>query len=511
MPFSKPYYLKRITLGLLAVVATLLLAIPYLVQKQTAIDDSFITARHSRNLVRGMGLVFNQDQNVLGTTTPLWALLTTWTFLLPISDETQGNLISLFGGMMGLLGLFLWSRYWFSDSRFLSALLFFALILAPSTADFFTMGMETGPLILLCTLFWIVLVGSEHMKNRWFMVVVLAQAILLLRLDSVFFIGAFGLAYLFLNPERKWRPLFASGGVVSLLTLGCLWICKKKYGYYFPHSMLAKASFQSDISLISPVFYQVWLEKVYQLLRLNFPWPQKYKMVFQFVYQASIWGAFINALLRWRNLRTHQKMALLGSVLYLLIYSLFLTLGGAGVYPWYGHMACFIFFGVMTPILIEQGRQLISRAVFVGLYGGILLMHIIGYSGFFVLGDLNSPGLHLGQFLKKAGCSSVMLEPIGYIGFFSDCKHVYDLAGLVSPEILEMRKSGKSGWFFDAVEKFKPQYIVLRRGEVEKNIGFNVGFLFSSDQDRIKFQEQYAIAGQTENNWNRVYSLYLRK
>ena len=104
-----------------------------------------------------------------------------------------------------------------------------------------------------------------------------------------------------------------------------------------------------------------------------------------------------------------------------------------------------------------------------------------------------------------------MLEPIGYIGFFSDCNHVYDLAGLVSPEILEMRKSGKLSWFFGAVEKFQPQYIVLRRGEVERNVGFNVGVLFSSDQERQKFKEQYSQEGQIENNWNQVYSLYLRK
>jgi len=511
MSFSKTYYLKRTTLVLLAVLATLLLAIPYLVQRQTVIDDSFITARHSRNLVRGIDLVFNQDQNVLGTTTPLWALLTTWIFLLPISDETQGNLISLFGGMMGLLGLYWWSRYWFPGSRFLSVLLFFALILAPSTADFFTMGMETGPLILFCALFWIALVSNEQTKNKWLMVVLLAQAILLLRLDAVFFIGSFGLAYLFLNQERKWRPLFTAGVVVSFLTLGCLWICKKKYGYYFPHSMLAKGSFQSEINFISPMFYKVWLEKVYQLLRLNFPWPQKYKWVFQLVYHASFLGAVLTAVLRWRAMRTNQKTALLGAFLYLLTYSLFLTLGGAGVYPWYGHIPCFIFFGVMTPILIELVRKPISSAIVLGVYGGILLMHIIGYSGFFVLGDLNSPGLHLGLFLKKAGCRSVMLEPIGYIGFFSDCNHVYDLAGLVSPEILEMRKSGKLSWFFGAVEKFQPQYIVLRRGEVERNVGFNVGVLFSSDQERQKFKEQYSQEGQIENNWNQVYSLYLRK
>jgi hypothetical protein len=40
-----------------------------------AVDDAFITYRYADNLRRGLGLVYNPGQSVLGTTTPLFALL----------------------------------------------------------------------------------------------------------------------------------------------------------------------------------------------------------------------------------------------------------------------------------------------------------------------------------------------------------------------------------------------------------------------------------------------------
>jgi hypothetical protein len=39
------------------------------------IDDAYITFRYARNLLEGNGLVFNPGEPVLGTTTPVYALL----------------------------------------------------------------------------------------------------------------------------------------------------------------------------------------------------------------------------------------------------------------------------------------------------------------------------------------------------------------------------------------------------------------------------------------------------
>jgi hypothetical protein len=41
------------------------------------IDDSYITFRYARNLLAGEGFVYNPGEAILGTTTPLYALLMT--------------------------------------------------------------------------------------------------------------------------------------------------------------------------------------------------------------------------------------------------------------------------------------------------------------------------------------------------------------------------------------------------------------------------------------------------
>ncbi|NTW09540.1 MAG: hypothetical protein HGA28_08240, partial [Anaerolineaceae bacterium] len=46
-----------------------------LVPGARTIDDAFITYRYVQNLLSWQGLVFNPGEQVLGTTTPLYALL----------------------------------------------------------------------------------------------------------------------------------------------------------------------------------------------------------------------------------------------------------------------------------------------------------------------------------------------------------------------------------------------------------------------------------------------------
>src|ERR1700692_4517572 len=63
--------LKKLAFAVPALVALLarLLTGPH------PIDDAYITFRYARNLAEGLGLVYNPGEWVLGTPTPLWAIL----------------------------------------------------------------------------------------------------------------------------------------------------------------------------------------------------------------------------------------------------------------------------------------------------------------------------------------------------------------------------------------------------------------------------------------------------
>jgi len=109
-------------------------------------DDPFITYRYAENLRRGLGFVYNADERVLSTTTPLF------TILLALSGNIYSGLPRLAGllGMTALAagGLFLWdlARTWNAPMAGWGALLLypgFPLLVS-------TLGSETPLYLAFC-------------------------------------------------------------------------------------------------------------------------------------------------------------------------------------------------------------------------------------------------------------------------------------------------------------------------------------------------------------------------
>jgi hypothetical protein len=81
---------------------------------------------------------------------------------------------------------------------------------------------------------------------------------------------------------------------------------------------------------------------------------------------------------------------------------------------------------------------------------------------------------------------SVMLEPIGIIGYRLRDLRVIDEIGLVSPAVAERRRKG-AGWFSDVARAERPDWIVVRYGvlmEVRAFAGTGSPFREQADQDR---------------------------
>jgi len=64
--------------------------------------------------------------------------------------------------------------------------------------------------------------------------------------------------------------------------------------------------------------------------------------------------------------------------------------------------------------------------------------------------------------------SSVALEPIGYIGYYSE-RYIIDFVGLVSPQVLPLRQEDPNHPLANIVLRLKPDYCVLRDAEYEAN------------------------------------------
>ena len=77
--------------------------------------------------------------------------------------------------------------------------------------------------------------------------------------------------------------------------------------------------------------------------------------------------------------------------------------------------------------------------------------------------------------------ASVMLEPIGLIGYLSGLR-VIDEVGLVTPWIAEERRKG-DGWYARVIEREHPDYVVIRRDWLKGEVSWaGVGAPFASPE-----------------------------
>jgi len=105
-----------------------------------------------------------------------------------------------------------------------------------------------------------------------------------------------------------------------------------------------------------------------------------------------------------------------------------------------------------------------------------------------------------GKYLKENTFknSTIFLEPIGVIGYYSE-RYIYDDAALISPIFLEFNKLPYNAINrFKKIDLVKPDYLVLRRGEIDdfysnsnllKDYSFMQNFIFDEMPNDTAFCE----------------------
>ncbi len=203
------------------------------------VDDAFITFRYAQNLIAGNGLVYNPGEWVLGTTTPLYAVL-----LAAIGSITGGIrapypeiavLISAVADAMSCLIIIrLSTNLGYRRAGIAAALIWAA---APMSVTFAIGGMETSLFILL-------MLGTfyMHSNNQPVLAALIGSLSLLARPDALLFLLPLGLerAYRFFRSGKRHLPLVE---IASFLIPVLIWsvISWTYYGDPLPRSMAAKA------------------------------------------------------------------------------------------------------------------------------------------------------------------------------------------------------------------------------------------------------------------------------
>jgi len=207
-----------------------------LVPGPRSIDDAFITFRYARNLLAGVGLVYNPGERVFGTTTPLYTLL-----MAALGGLTRsGNypelalLVNAFADVLTCLILArLGERL--SGQRLVGLCASLLWAIAPMSVTFAIGGMETSVFILL-------LVGTAELylsgRTRW--AALTAGLLLLTRPDGALFVGPLILDLLWRRGREKKFPLVEASLCLTPLIPWVIF-ATLYFGSPLTHSIAAKS------------------------------------------------------------------------------------------------------------------------------------------------------------------------------------------------------------------------------------------------------------------------------
>ncbi|PWB73932.1 hypothetical protein C3F09_04570 [candidate division GN15 bacterium] len=233
-------------------------------------DDAFISFRYARNLVNGLGLVFNASEHVEGYTNFLWTIIIAGGMLLKLNPVPVSMIL---GGLsyfatIGILAI-LSSRLIAKENR---RRLFFpiaalTLLLHHECHVYATSGLETMWTTALVTLGFVLLVLGRTPRLLLTAGIVLIAAAMS-RPDAMLFY-AVSIVYVLTTSRPTFRSL-----VLFLLPLVVIyvpyWIARYSYyGYPFPNTYYAKSA---NLPYYSQGIIYLWLYvKSYYVLWLVIP------------------------------------------------------------------------------------------------------------------------------------------------------------------------------------------------------------------------------------------------
>lgn len=479
-------------------ILTMLLALGWALYTQHAWEDYFITYRASRNLATGQGLTFTAGERVHSFTSPLGVLLPAAASLLTgnKSDTAALWIFRLMGAaaLAGTVVILQRIGRQLTAAGIVGGLLAAVILSDAKILDFTINGMETPFLLLF--LAWMLWAFFTMPERQWLHLGLAWAGLQWTRPDAFVYIGALAAGVLLFRPTvQSWRERlgwlrgFMGAGLCTIVLylpwLAWAWIY---YGTPVPHTITAKGLF---LPKVSPELLVEWLitfpRKIiadHSILAgtfmpaysFNTGWPAKASELSFWLALAAI-ALWIFPKVRWEA-RVASFAAAAGQF-YLHSFVSFPI-------PWYlppvtllAFVALVLVWGQLWQATNSATGARLSRAA------------LSGGAGLFFLGAASlSLGtayqLHwqqkiieegqrkvIGEWLRKSaatGHDTVFLEPLGYIGFYSNLK-MLDYPGLCSPEVVAARRRASSPSYpycwSELIMDLHPAWLVLRGHEVE--------------------------------------------
>ncbi|HXE81179.1 MAG TPA: hypothetical protein VNK41_10540 [Vicinamibacterales bacterium] len=395
-------------------------------------DDAFITFRHAENLAAGEGLVFNPGDRVLGTTTPLFALMLAAADWVGIPVPTAALALGLAAdAVIGLLVYRVLAKeltpvdpeltgvaqgrpgvaQGIGPARSvnlaaLGAVTVFAVdpqILRVSAGGMESSLFVAGSLVIMHLL----------LEGRAAAALSLAAAVCFIRPEGMLLLGAAGFALL--RSPLSWNRKAQSAALAGLILGGPALLIWRYYGSLLPHSVVAKATMHSDLGDVLTIFFWPSASPLQGVLTIAAPialallWRRS-----RFIRAFAIWSAVYAAAYAWRQ---PPMWTWYGQPIYVLK----AVLAGAAV-------------GFLierhAPRLVPGGVMRYAGALAVSAGAALLLVAIGGTSH--VRESVYDP---MQRWCESRVTSSdrIVAADIGAVGYYCDA-YVIDLSGLVWPD-----------------------------------------------------------------------------
>ena len=455
-------------------------------------EDYWITFRASRNFAEGHGLVFNPGDRLHTFTSPLGVLLPALAFVLTGNNSDYAALWIFRVMSATALGGAAWLLFSGVRKAGYTPLVGTALIAFVAcdakALDFTINGMETGFLLLF--LAWIFHTLLTRPARPWLHLGLAWGGMMWTRPDSFIYVGALCAGVLLFHrgstgPTRaQWIKTFLAAGIVTVAVYSPWLIATKLYyGTPVPHTIIAKGFSNPPITwdrfqdFAGNLPRQTWAggnsfaAAFLPSYFMGGGWPGwTIKVAAALAILCSL--AWVLPFLRWEG-RVASLAFLVGHI--------YLSFVPYFPFPWYlptttllglivlaasaqtlrGTLAGIQSAGVTLALLATLGLGLIGFALFSGRFVVGSARQLAAAQRWIEDGNRKQIGLYLREHAGKT--DTVFLEPLGYIGYFSQLK-TYDFPGMSSREMVAARKQVGSNWA-DLINYLRPDWIVVRDDE----------------------------------------------
>jgi len=525
MPTYATELLTQKRIQILFILLTVTTTMFYAVVTEHIWEDFFITFKFSKNLVDGNGLVHYPGEYVYGFTSVINTLLPAVFYW--ISGKSLDITIWLFR-IVSIAGLTVGGFYFLREilkqnASNLFVPLFFVLLFAfeIKTVMFTTNGQEAGFMMLF--LLPSVVIAFNGYKNNWILAGLCWTGLIYTRPDAPVYMFLLVLAAIVFGQSRSKEELiaiFKAGLICGVLYLPWfigMWLY---YGSPIPNTITAKAGMGINFNGDWVLFLQTalsYLPKIGpSILSPTYHhfggWPDWIK-----AYTFIIW---LVCFLYWL-IPSRDRLGRFVSFLFALLNLYFVILQvRAAVYPWYFPPAAVFSTFILVSAVSNFSLKLKSKRVLMYSIGFVMLF--ASSSIFFMTVNQihaqqiiieNNTRTKIGLWLKehKEDNDTVFLEPLGYIGYFSEAK-MRDWPGLVSPEVINVEESKRPQHFYNIIKKLEPNWLVLRPGaqiNLIKYEWFNKHYKAEMLFDSRKLIKQLDwIAGVNYLYFDSVFTIY---